>query len=120
MCESLDGQPSGQGKMVYATGSKLTSFPTGWWSGNCSSYEGSWLRGTYCQRGKMVWGDGASYEGDFKDGKMNGHGKFTWPNGHVYDGDWKDERRNGRGKMTWLGGSAYAGEWKDDELIAYL
>jgi 1-phosphatidylinositol-4-phosphate 5-kinase len=49
------------------------------WS-NQSYYEGDWIEGKACGKGKFVFPDHSVYEGSFFDNFANGYGTFTLKN----------------------------------------
>ena len=73
--EFVNGQPEGQGKMVYKDG---------------SSFEGQWVSGVRSGSGKMIDADGNIYEGEFSNGKPNGQRKMKHPDGSFFEGTFVD------------------------------
>ena len=58
-------------------------------------YEGYFMNGDYCGKGRKIDEDGEVYEGQYKDGNKHGYGVKKDYNGYVYTGGWKDDLENG-------------------------
>lgn len=49
-------------------------------------YEGHWVDGRCCGKGKLIHADGDIYEGDWLDDKAHGIGVYLHINGARYEG----------------------------------
>lgn len=100
--DTLDGVPHGKGESHHGSTKE--------------TYEGEWVNGKRCGRGKATQYDGTVYDGDWKNGKRNGFGRCDYARSRdIYDGKWVGDVRCGRGVCTFANGNRYDGEWKDDQ-----
>jgi hypothetical protein len=98
-------------------------------------YEGWWKDGWMSGHGRFSI-FGATYEGDFLEGNKCGKGRMTFPNKSEYDGEWKDNvpwgagvmkgedgwydgefvsgMREGKGKCEYECGDVYEGQWSNN------
>jgi len=97
--ELREGQPNGQGTIIYVEG---------------GSHTGEFRDGLPNGQGTITWPNGSVYVGEFRDNKYHGQGTYNWPNGDVYVGEYRDDQSNGQGTLTYALGGEYVGEWKDD------
>ena len=94
--------PNGKGKFTFANG---------------EVYEGGFIRGTFTDKGKMIYANGDIYEGDFSYNLPNRKGKFIYANGDIYEGEVSKGRPYGKGKMIYLNGEVKEGNWKKNGEI---
>ncbi|MCB0647007.1 MAG: caspase family protein [Saprospiraceae bacterium] len=96
-------------------------------SGNCSNglgtlvsdtytYKGTFLKGQFHGKGKIVFNDKSQYEGAFQNGYIEGVGEYRYSGGHVYKGDFIKNARSGKGTMYYANGDKYKGAWKKDMM----
>lgn len=75
-------------------------------------FKGKFQRGVaQCQKGIMVFPDGAYYEGQISNNGFNGRGKFI-SSQVTYDGEWENNRPYGQGTETFRDNSIYRGNFK--------
>lgn len=53
--------------------------------------------------------NGAVYEGQYVEGKKCGKGKLTYPDKSVYDGEWAEDVQEGQGTFVYASGDVYTG-----------
>jgi hypothetical protein len=85
-------------------------------------YEGYWVNGERCGKGRMIFWNGDIYQGDFVDSVSQGLGIFISEEGK-YKGEWFDNQRHGFGTFIWADGRKYTGEWMEDRQhgkVAYI
>lgn len=97
-----DGVPDGTGRMEYITG---------------EIYEGDWLAGEICGKGRFFSIEGEQYEGEFQNNVIQGTGIKLYVDGSKYTGEWKCGRRHGHGRYE-QNGDIYDGVWSDDRFLA--
>jgi len=108
------------------------------WENGTIKFEGEYIQGKKCGRGRYEWSDGSFYEGDFMDSMFHGYGvyyfaesektyegqfaenqfegkgKLTFKDGRQYNGDFKAGKKDGQGTMLQVNGDKYIGAWKND------
>ncbi len=134
ICNWVDDEPDGKGKIVYPDGSSFTGVIKKWQPydgsgtiiGGNYRYEGWIKKGLWQGKGSITYiekdersasgyADGDMYVGNFVDGLFQGEGTFYYANGDIYTGSWKMNRRHGKGSLKWAEtGIEYSGQWKDD------
>lgn len=78
-------------------------------------YEGNFVDGLFCGKGKFTFKDGSYIEGDFSDCAPNGECKYVGSNGNtIYEGNMKDWSMEGEGMMAWGDSTVVVGEWKNN------
>lgn len=120
-----DGQPNGQGRMSYDSGSV---YEGSWLNGEMSGrgimrynadgsvyYDGEWLRGHKYGIGRFVTATGTVLEGQWDNSQLI-NGTVTYAGdeaGNVYIGQLSNGQRHGQGKMTYADGTWHEGKWRE-------
>ncbi len=104
--EVIDGQPHGQGEMVYDHSSSFRV------------YNGTWQQGIRSGTGTMKYANKNEYSGEWQEGQPNGKGKMKYADGFSYEGEWLNGKRHGQGILMLADGKASQDEWVDDQLQA--
>ena len=100
--EWLNGQPHGEGTMVFENGDK---------------YTGEWKYGEKSGKGVYIFAKTKNkYDGEFKHNVPEGEGVFTFSNGDKYTGEFSANKPNGRGQFIHADGSYEKGVFKDGKL----
>jgi hypothetical protein len=92
----VDGQPTGQGVMVFLDGGR---------------FEGYFESGMQMGRGTYYLSDGGSYTGFWVRDRLNGPVKLRDRDGNLYEGPVVNHRAHGRGNMMFSNGDRYMGEF---------
>ena len=69
------------------------------WKGDV--YEGQYVCGVKCGKGRSITANGSEYVGRFSNDKRHGHGIFRLSNGAVYEGEYKNNKQDGYGFMKY-------------------
>lgn len=78
-------------------------------------YEGNFVDGLFCGKGKFTFKDGSYIEGEFANCAPNGECKCIGSNGStIYEGNMKDWSMEGEGMMAWGDSTVVVGEWKNN------
>mmetsp|Transcript_38428 Transcript_38428/g.34209 ORF Transcript_38428/g.34209 Transcript_38428/m.34209 type:complete len:155 (+) Transcript_38428:101-565(+) len=105
-----DGQPHGQGRMLYENG---------------NVYEGDFQFGRRHGQGKLTMvsyntvGDRLEdiYVGAFEGDLYSGYGTLTMNDGYYYKGEWFQGKRQGRGECRLANGRFYSGFFHEDDML---
>lgn len=106
--QMVNGVPSGQGRMEYATG---------------EVYEGAWLDGAKNGQGTMTYTEDdplgrITYTGEWANDAINGTGTMNLVYG-TYQGEWENNMTHGWGTMTMEEGYRYEGELDHGTVSGY-
>lgn len=74
-------------------------------------YEGEWVNGEKCGKGKIFYSSGDIYDGYMDRDKKNGLGTISHRIGGFYTGDWLDDLKDGLGEEEFLNGYKYIGHY---------
>ena len=138
--KTLNGKPSGKGKLTFPDGTSVTGE---WKNGkewNTKHFDNDGKLIKKYVKGKPIMGAGKKiemimflrkvksrwvwredgdvgkdymYEGTIENGKPNGIGTYTSPSGNQYIGGFKDGKKHGQGTFSYTSGSKYQGEFMD-------
>ena len=115
--ELNNGEPNGQGTMIFTDGSKYVGeFKNGNFNGQASytfldgeSYVGEFKNNDFNGQGRYTFLDGESYVGEFKNGEYNGYGKYSYSGGDTYEGQFQNNLKSGKGTFIYSSSGEYAG-----------
>lgn len=90
------------------------------WKGDV--YEGQYVCGVKCGKGRSTTTNGSEYIGRFSNDKRHGHGIFRLNNGAVYEGEYKNNKQDGYGFMKYwcVINARFFISYKDALLYGYL
>jgi hypothetical protein len=100
----LNGEPSGEGTIIFDNGDK---------------YTGNWVNGDRTGQGTFYWANGDNYTGNFVNDKRDGKGTYKWASGGGYTGDWVDGERTGQGTEYLADGCYYTGSFVNGGWTGY-
>lgn len=102
--EFRNGVFQGHGKRTYGVGPNAGDV-----------FEGEYLNGKRCGKGRYTWANGSFYEGEWLNNCQHGQGQYSYSNGASYVGEFKNDMRWGKGKFVYSNGRRYEGEFKMGE-----
>ncbi len=78
-----------------------------------ATYEGDFLEGNKCGKGRMTFPNKSEYDGEWKDNVPWGAGVMKGEDGW-YDGEFVSGMREGKGKCEYECGDVYEGQWSNN------